>query len=126
MFQSLRGKPIETSNFANRDWPGILSRAEVPWRRAYQTRHTAATPILAEGEEPQWIAHVLGHASCQMLWQFYSRYVPNFTRNDGAAFKAKLGQLASLAPRERLASAALSSPCVFSSSTGRAIASNRS
>jgi hypothetical protein len=43
---------------------------------------------IALGENPEWIAHVLGHADCEMLWRVYSRYVPNMTRKDGSALDA--------------------------------------
>lgn len=53
-------------------------------RRAYETRHTAATLWLAAGEDPTWIARQLGHANTMMLFKVYSRYVPNNARRDGA------------------------------------------
>jgi integrase len=88
VFLSARGKPINTNNFSNRDWPEILTKANLKLRRPYQTRHTGATLMLASGENPEWIAHVLGHADCEMLWRVYSRYVPNMTRKDGSALDA--------------------------------------
>lgn len=94
VFQTTRGRPIETSNFSNRDWPAILARAGVAPRRPYQTRHTFASLMLGAGENPQWIAQMLGHADCQMLWRVYSRYVPNLTRCDGSAFEATVERLA--------------------------------
>lgn len=94
VFVTRRGAPISTTNFANRDWPRILARAGLAPRRPYQTRHTAATLMLAAGENPAWIAQVLGHADCQMLWRTYARYLPNLTRQDGSAFAAAVGRLA--------------------------------
>jgi integrase len=43
---------------------GALTRAQILREAAdrYQTRHTAATPWLAAGEAPEWIARQLGHA----------------------------------------------------------------
>ena len=46
----------------------------------------AATLMLASGENPEWIAKVMGHASVEMLFKVYSRFVPNLTRRDGQAF----------------------------------------
>jgi integrase len=88
VFQTPRGRPISTTNFANRDWPAMLAKAGLAPRRPYETRHTAATLMLATGENPAWIAQVLGHADCAMLWATYARYVPNLTRRDGTAFAA--------------------------------------
>jgi integrase len=49
-------------------------------------RHTAATLMLAAGENPEWVASILGHSTTEMLFRVYSRFVPNLTRNDGMAF----------------------------------------
>jgi integrase len=43
--------------------------------------------MLAAGENPEWVAKQLGHANTQMLFQVYSRFVPNLTRRDGSAFE---------------------------------------
>jgi integrase len=61
-------------------------------RNPYQSRHTAATLWLASGENPQWIARQLGHASSEMLFKVYARFVPNLTRQDGSAFERLLMQ----------------------------------
>jgi integrase len=90
VFVTKRGMPINTNNFSNRDWPKITAKAKLKARRPYQTRHTAATLMLASGENPEWIAKTLGHADCEMLWKVYSRYVPNMTRRDGSALDAVL------------------------------------
>ena len=51
----------------------------------YQTRHTFASNALAAGEAPNWVAKVLGHASPEMLFRVYARYIPNRTRPDDHA-----------------------------------------
>ena len=38
------------------------------------------------------IARQMGHASTEMLFKVYSRYVPNLTRQDGSAFERLLTQ----------------------------------
>ena len=86
VFPSPTGAPLSLVNFANRVWAPLLRNLGLPARRPYQTRHTAATLMLASGENPEWVARVLGHASTEMLFRVYSRYVPNLTRNDGRAF----------------------------------------
>lgn len=63
----------------------MLEDLNIPYRRPYNTRHTAATIMLASGESPEWVARQLGHANTQMLFTVYSRFVPNLTRNDGSA-----------------------------------------
>jgi len=35
----------------------------------YQTRHTFATLMLSAGENPNWVAKIMGHASVEMLFK---------------------------------------------------------
>jgi integrase len=89
-------RPIENHNFTNRVWKPLLSNLGLAYRRPYQTRHTAATLMLAAGESPEWVARVLGHTTTQMLFSTYSRYVPNLTRQDGSAMARLLASQATL------------------------------
>ena len=86
VFCSRGGFPIDAHNFANRIWYPLLRYLELEKRRPYQTRHTTATLMLASGENPEWIARLMGHTNTQMLFTVYSRFVPNLTRKDGLAF----------------------------------------
>ncbi len=90
VFSTRGGGPIDGHNFTNRVWYPLLRYLELDKRRPYQTRHTAATLMLASGENPEWIARTLGHANTDMLFRVYSRYVPNLTRQDGRAFAGLL------------------------------------
>ncbi|WP_372627571.1 Arm DNA-binding domain-containing protein [Arsukibacterium sp.] len=87
------GNPLDHRNITKRIWNPTLQLLGLPPRRAYETRHTAATLWLAAGENPEWIAKQLGHSSTKMLFERYSRFVPNITRQDGSAFEALLGVL---------------------------------
>lgn len=87
VFCNLSGQPIEHNNVTKRVWYPLLKRLGLEKRRPYQSRHTAATLWLASGESPEWIAKQMGHSNTQMLFQVYSRFVPNLTRNDGSAFE---------------------------------------
>jgi integrase len=87
VFCQSNGKPLDYHNVNRRIWKPTLGRLRLPYRRAYQTRHTAATLWLAAGENPEWIARQLGHANTEMLFRVYSRYVPDVTRKDGSAFE---------------------------------------
>jgi integrase len=87
------GNPLDHRNITKRIWNPTLQLLGLPPRRAYETRHTAATLWLAAGENPEWIAKQLGHSSTKMLFERYSRFVPNITRQDGSAFEALLGAL---------------------------------
>jgi integrase len=90
VFHSPQGNPIDANNFANRVWYPLLRHLGLKKRPPYQMRHTAATLMLASGENPEWVAKLLGHSTTEMLFRVYSRYVPNLTRNDGGAYAGML------------------------------------
>jgi integrase len=85
VFCGRNGQPIDAHNFSNRVWYPLLRYLDIEKRRPYQTRHTTATLMLASGENPEWIAKLMGHVNTQMLFTVYSRFVPNLTRQDGRA-----------------------------------------
>ncbi len=84
--------PLDNKNVTDRVWYPILRHLGLKPRRAYQTRHTAATLWLAAGESPEWIAKQMGHSTTEMLFRVYSRFVPDLTRKDGSAFERLLLQ----------------------------------
>ena len=90
VFHSRKGLPIDVVNFANRVWYPLLRHLGLKLRPPYQMRHTAATLMLAAGENPEWVASILGHSTTEMLFRVYSRFIPNLTRNDGLAFAGLL------------------------------------
>jgi integrase len=90
VFCNQTGLPLDNKNFSDRVWYPLLRNLGLAKRRPYQMRHTAATLWLASGEAPEWIARQMGHASTQMLFQVYSRFVPNLTRQDGSAMERLL------------------------------------
>lgn len=90
VFTTERGGPIDAVNFTNRIWYPLLRYLDFQKRPPYQMRHTAATLMLAAGENPEWVAQILGHSTTEMLFRVYSRFVPNNTRNDGRAFTGLL------------------------------------
>ena len=65
---------------------------DLPYRRLYQTRHTAATLWLAAGENVLWVSEMMGHADPHVTLQKYAKYAPDLTRRDGSAFEALLAQ----------------------------------
>jgi integrase len=85
VFCNSAGEPLDTANVTKRVWYPLLRHLDLEPRRPYETRHTTATLWLAAGETPEWIARQLGHASTEMLFRVYSRFVPNLTRRDGSA-----------------------------------------
>lgn len=104
VFCNSQGNPMEYRNVNRRVWKPTLALLGLKHRRAYQTRHTAATLWLAAGENAEWIARQMGHSSTEMLFRVYSRYVPDITRQDGSAMDNLL-----LASKEKLTGASNSS-----------------
>lgn len=91
VFLTQHGRPLDTQNFARRDWRRLLRKAGLAHRAPEQLRHTAATLMLAAGEAPTFVAHVLGHADCRMLLTIYARFMPGaLGRQDGRALEAVL------------------------------------
>ncbi|WP_024873435.1 site-specific integrase [Tolumonas lignilytica] len=88
VFCNEEGNPLDHRNVTKRIWNPTLAMLGLKRRRPYQTRHTTATLWLAAGENPEWIAKQLGHSTTKMLFEVYSRYVPNLTRQDGSAFNS--------------------------------------
>lgn len=87
VFAAPDGNPWPQGHVAKRVWYPLLRHLGLKSRRPYQTRHTAATLMLAAGENPEFIARQLGHSTAEMLFRVYSRFVPNLTRRDGSAFE---------------------------------------
>ncbi len=63
-----------------------MKKAVVPYRPMIQTRHSFATTALSLGENPLWIAHVMGHRDTDMIIKVYTKYLKNaVNNNDGKA-----------------------------------------
>src|SRR5207245_11808385 len=85
----LRNK-LNLRNLRGRVWYRARERANLKRRDLYNTRHTFATHALGSGEDPGWVAAMLGHTTLTMLITRYYRYVPNLTRKDGSLFAQRL------------------------------------
>ena len=92
VFCNGEGKNLQINNVSNRVWRPLLKLLQFPYRRLYQSRHTAATLWLAAGENVLWVSQVLGHADPHVTFQKYAKYAPDLTRRDGSAFEALLAQ----------------------------------
>jgi integrase len=92
VFPNSRGSYINDHNLRRRVWYPTLVKAGLKRRDLYNIRHTFATHALASGEDPGWVAKMLGHTTLQMLITRYYRYVPNLTRRDGSLLAKHLGR----------------------------------
>ncbi len=92
VFPNPRGGHINVSNLRRRTWYRTLEKAGLKRRDLYNTRHTFATHALSSGEDPGWVAKMLGHTTLLMLTTRYYRYIPNLTRQDGMLLARQLGR----------------------------------
>lgn len=67
-----------------RIWQTALKRANVRYRRPYQTRHTYASMMLSAGEHPMWVAKQMGHADWTMIARVYGRWMPSTDSTAGS------------------------------------------
>lgn len=64
-------------------WQPALKRAEVRYRYPYQTRHTFASTLLSAGENPVWVASMMGHKDWAMIIKVYGRWIPSIAPDAG-------------------------------------------
>ncbi len=61
---------------ARNKWHKVCERLGLEKRCLYQTRHSFATMMLTNNEEPLWVSSMLGHKSLQTTFQHYVKYIP--------------------------------------------------
>ena len=86
VFTSKQGDPMDVNNLRNRVWYPALQRAQLRKRTMYQTRHSFASLMLAHGEDPLWVARMLGHTTMDMIFRHYGKFIRNRMRKDGVRF----------------------------------------
>jgi len=77
-FSSPTGAMVDTSHLRKRVWKPALKKAGLDYREMKQTRHSFATNALSCGENPLWIARVMGHRDTDMIIRVYGKYIENF------------------------------------------------
>jgi len=89
LFCTPNGHPVHRSNLRRNVWIPTLKRAGLIFREMKQTRHTFATLALSLGENPLWIAKVMGHRDTEMIIRVYSKYVEDVRgTRDGSIMNA--------------------------------------
>lgn len=73
------------------EWVRVLKKADVRYRRPYQTRHTYASMMLSAGEHPMWVAKQMGHADWTMIARIYGRWMPSADTNAGSKAEGLFG-----------------------------------
>jgi integrase len=77
LFCTAKGKPVDPDNLRARVWAKALESAKIPFRPMIQTRHSFATTAISLGENPLWIAKVMGHRDTGMIINVYAKYGEN-------------------------------------------------
>lgn len=72
-------------------WKDALAVFEIEQRPLYATRHTFASLSIAAGEDPLYIAQVMGHSRPDQLFLKYASYLEG-VKNDGQKFLELLGK----------------------------------
>ena len=81
---------LHRDNMRNRIWTPTLVQAGLRHRNPYQTRHTFASLMLDQHEDPAWVARMLGHTTLRMLYERYGKFIRNRPRHDGERFTRAL------------------------------------
>jgi integrase len=97
------GRPLDLKNIRTRNFARILEaaglghyekvdneRVFVPGFRVYDLRHSMATLMLANGENPKVVSERLGHASIVLTLDTYSHVLPNMQQDATARLGAVL------------------------------------
>jgi integrase len=72
-------------------WRDFLEAFEIELRPLYATRHTFASLSIAAGEDPLFVARVMGHARPDQLFLRYASYLEG-VKKDGQKFLELLGK----------------------------------
>ncbi|RQO57062.1 site-specific integrase [Variovorax sp. KBW07] len=56
-------------------WKRTCTKSKTIYRNPYQMRHTFASQLLSQGENPAYIAKLLGHKTTEMVTRHYGRWV---------------------------------------------------
>ncbi len=76
VFTNRKGTPYcETSSITTTYWKPLLKRCGMAYRVLYNTRHTFASLMLANGEDILWVSKMLGHAKVSTTTIYYTKFV---------------------------------------------------
>lgn len=74
-FCTNKGGRVDPSHLLRDVWVSSLKKARLMVREMMQTRHSFATNALSYGENPLWIAKVMGHRNTDMIIRVYSKFI---------------------------------------------------
>lgn len=81
VFATAKGTPLLNSNLMRRHFKPLLKAAELPEEiRLYDLRHTCATLLLSEEENPKVVSERLGHSTIVLTLDTYSHVLPTMQK----------------------------------------------
>lgn len=80
-FLNSKNNTFKSSNNLSLYWRNILNDLNLDYRSIYQTRHTFASNMLSNGENPLWVSQMLGHKSLDITLQKYSKFIKRDNKN---------------------------------------------
>ncbi|WP_208373104.1 tyrosine-type recombinase/integrase [Helicobacter pylori] len=81
--------PKRTTMF-QRAFRALLKALNLKDRKLYTTRHTFASLMLSQGEEPMWVSKTLGHKDLNTTYKTYSHYIPKQDKERAKFLKGAL------------------------------------
>ena len=75
VFLKSNGKMYNNSGDLLYEWYKLLEKLNLEKRNIYQTRHSFASNMLSNKENPLWVSQMLGHKSLNMTLEIYTRYI---------------------------------------------------
>jgi len=81
LFTMENGATFTAEKFQRQVWVRALKKAGVKYRKPYTTRHSFAAWALAIRIDQNRLVNLMGHASKQMIYEVYGRYVEGLERD---------------------------------------------
>ncbi|MFP6239607.1 site-specific integrase [Helicobacter pylori] len=78
------------STMFQRAFRSLLRALNLKDRKLYTTRHTFASLMLSQGEEPMWVSKTLGHKDLNTTYKTYSHYIPKQEKERAKFLKGNL------------------------------------
>ncbi len=69
-------EPWTTSDVVNNNIERFLDSLNIKFRPAHQMRHTYASLLLSNGENPLWVSKQMGHRDSELVYKKYGHWLP--------------------------------------------------
>jgi integrase len=93
VFVTTHGTAYARSNWHTQQYRPMLKKAELPYIRPHDLRHTAATLLLLEGVQPIVVSEMLGHASVGFTPSTYGHAQAEMRKPARDAMERLLGRM---------------------------------